>query len=329
MRLTRPEPLTAILLAVIAVLAIAVLGVLLFGGDDDEGGSASGPVDVGEAPSSAPERAVSAAILKWANGGNTAAKCGQLYSTELTNAIYGSRQNCLKQVDDNPAAQINGAKVGDVSIDGDTATAKLSSQSNGANISGTLKMIRQGGTWQIDEFEDGLLRSIVSESQGAFFRAVATGANLPGAAKLVDDVALAECVREELDELPDDQRRSSLLKVLGPGDSSKRIGRIASGCVTKNESGRKLLRLSFESNLRQQLPASGRTCVVGALKKSAPDSLIAQVGGQSLSGEANPAKSKQLEDKLKAAAASCGVKLDQGGGQAQGGQGAQGQDTPR
>ena len=197
---------TRVFLAATALLGL-MIALAACGGDDNSGDDTEAIRDV---------------LVRSVTESDPSKRCESL-SSELLRRLHGDQEGCLRHAEgDEPA---DDAKVTDIQVDGDTATAKLEAVGGPSpGAAGGMALVREDGVWGISALGVDLLRDLV-----------ASGLDSPasGATQLAPEVL--SCLHQALDDLPDEEFRDYAYDAIGqkPEAESKLQG-LARDCLASS-----------------------------------------------------------------------------------------------
>jgi hypothetical protein len=124
--------------AIAATFALSAVTFAACGGDNKGGGGGGGDRDQ-----------IESAIKDYASL-DAQRGCDALTDKAIKSFLGDTRAECAKDIvkGDKP----EGVEVSDVSVSGDTATAKVTTKNQGT---GTFKLVKEGGAWKIDDATEG------------------------------------------------------------------------------------------------------------------------------------------------------------------------------
>ena len=154
-----------------------------------------------------------------------------------------------------------------MTVDGDAASAEVELRGTDVgSVEGGLELVREDGDWRLDELSIPLLRSLVEVA----FRQTE---NLPEGA--------ADCIDDDLNELPDAEFRAFAYQLVGQRpESQRRIYELLASC--EGEGGITLLRQLFEQGIVDSLRERDSSqqeidCVLDATREALSDDRLLEL----------------------------------------------------
>jgi hypothetical protein len=240
------------------------------GTDTTEAAAGTTPAASASSTQSGDEAAIIAVATEVLTSTGGARVCDELLTTGFVSAAFGDSETCKKSDDDDPA---EGAKVTDVSINGDTATATVTDVGGAApGASGTWRFSRQAGKWRVSEWSIDYIRSGISNLFGSNYEP--DGDDDPFA-----DAKLRKCFVTELQARDDQELRSLFYAVLQ--ERTEELEKPMLKCLTSTASAaqapdRRLFELASREQLAEFLTPKQVDCVIERLRKTVTDKDIRQ-----------------------------------------------------
>jgi hypothetical protein len=206
MRIARPLPL-------IATLSLALLAGC--GGDGDAPATTPPP---------SPRQQVQTAAQRLLAERDAAVVCRRLVTDGFVQQVFkGDVQACTRsEIADAP--QTGKQVVGDVRVDGSTASVEIVLQGGERDgLGGHYTFTREGRSWKLDAFEDDVVRATLVRSAEEAGQAGGTGA--------FTYAPLRACVTKKFQSMPIEDARAFLFAGLRKAASAKKLGNaLIAGC---------------------------------------------------------------------------------------------------
>lgn len=202
--------------------------------------------------------------------------CATHLTAEFVTSFFGDQPACR----DSAAAEsgevrATGARVGDISVDGDSATATVTEEGGDSNgASGQWRFARDGDGWRVSAWSADYLRSQLTASLGAEYEP--DGEGDPFA-----DPATRECLVERLLDRSDEDFLAMVKEIFRETEASEKLFLdtfIACG-EEEVSPGVTRLRLAFEASLRSQpgVPTAVVECLIAALRERVSDAELREL----------------------------------------------------
>jgi hypothetical protein len=194
--------------------------------------------------------------------------CQERLSDSLIERTYGSRSRCERvQREDDDGADADSVEFATVEVDGNEATAEFEVRGGEVDgAEGALELVREDGDWRIDDVSLGLLRSLVDIG-------LRSTEGLPSGG--------LECVRRELEDLPDAEFRDLAYGLIGETqEAGRRTLELLASC--EGEGGVSLLRQAFEDGIIESLRESDTSqqeidCVISSARERLTDEQLVKL----------------------------------------------------
>lgn len=268
---------------------LAAAGLAACGDDDDDSGSADA-------------QEITTVAKTWMTGDRTAEQCNTLVTPRYIAQVLGTAADCRKRA--SSSERPDSADFSDVQVDGDKASLRVQTKSQGYTLDGRMELAKADGKWKLDAIDDSLIAQTISATFDTAQRRIAKQRDIPDGENLIDQAKFGDCVTQKLQALP-----AARLKAVGDHflvdketpAARKDANVTINGCLGESEPGRKVIRGLFEAGLRERIgnrAGVDSDCIISKLRTGIDDQSVSDL----VNARAAEQTDSDAEGKLRSAA---------------------------
>lgn len=249
-------------------------------GDDDDGGG------------SGAERDAAQAVREWTTTEANADTCRTVLSERLVQAMYQSVDRCTGRVAEDKDRPFQRSEVGKAEIDGNTGRVAVTGIEEDGRFSGHVRVALNDGRWQIDGFEDDLIKDLLSKGLEAGIVESMKDDKVPNTDDLVQRSDLEGCLNTKLGQVSEQELTRYGYTIFAQDSSGAApLKKLAADCLLSTDAGKDILVAAIETGLRKRVTEAGKNpeCVLEKFRKEANrDDVIKVASTQFGGGTAGP-----------------------------------------